>query len=130
MRRHTQNLTNFCMNCRSVLSARALFTGLHGCRQLVMWVVWFTPVNERNPDVQILSGTCCGETLQKSGRRQVFTVLMGWAIGVLQGPKQIEPPRKGEGKTNLGRSSNWGLQFVLMKAESLVIVDEKAAVKR
>ena len=52
-------------------------------------------------------------------------LLISWATHMIQWPGQwVAKPKGGANPIKLGPSSDWGLQFALMKLESLVIVNQ------
>ena len=61
----------------------------------------------------------------RRGRRQIRMALMPWAAHVVQWPVQwVAKSQDGANPIKTGLSSDRGLQFDLVKLESLVIADQ------
>ena len=105
---------------------------LHGCRQLVPWGVGLSPITSETFVLsyqRVKSGTL--RRLRASSVRKVETTsshhglyVWGYTRTTMISTKGSETERWSEsGKAYL--STDWGLQFALMKLESLVIVGQR-----
>ena len=112
-----------------------LWQVLHGCRKLVSWDVWLSPVTSATPILicqRVMSGTIGrlpGETRRKAGTRSSHHGPYGLGytratMGSTEGCESVSWSQTL--KTFL--SPDWSLQLDSMKSESLVIANQNVAV--
>ena len=112
-----------------------LWQVLHGCRQLVSWDVWLSPVTSATPILicqRVMSGTI--------GRLPVKNRRKAGTRSSHHGPYKLGYTRATMGCTEgcnsaswsqtlkAFRSPDWSLQLDSMKSESLVIANQNVAV--
>ena len=109
---------------------RTIAQVLHGCRQLVSWDVWLSPLTSATLVVSCYHfGEHSGETARETGRKVGMTsnhhgpYVQGYTRVTMASTEGCYPARVCQSH-KAGLSSDWGLQLDLMKLKSLVIAHQ------